>query len=343
MSPTGLQNLSYQGHCPKCGDVASSHPLKMSEATGAAQVQLGPRALALAATVNKKFGCTLRSTCRILQQLAGLRVTPGGIALALQRVGKKVEPSYQRLVETLRKDAAVFVDETSWYVGEPKWWLWAFTNPETTVYAVYAVEANRSGQVVTDLLGADFDGMLISDCLASYESLPYRKHKCIAHHLKAIKEARGHPDTPDETHLDDWKVLFQAVIGIWRANPSMDRATSLECRRHLEEWLDRLLIAPRTQPGDVAIQKRIGKRRDDILGCLDEPAAEPTNNRAERALRPAVIARKLSCGNKTVAGKTCFEILISLATTCAQRGHDFVTWLADSLPLHAEPKPIPSR
>jgi len=312
----------------------------MSEATGAAKVQLGPRALALAAAVNKKSGCTLRTTCRILHELTGLKLTPGGLALALQRIGAKVKPSYQHLIETLRRDRAVFVDETSWYVGDPKWWLWAFTNAETTVYIV---DRNRSGRVVTDTLGAEFDGMIISDCLAAYESSPYRKHKCIAHHLRAIRHARDRPDTPGTTYLDEWRRFFQAVIGLWRARPSIGEAAFPAIRDHVEAWLDRLLTTPRTQPGDVAIRKRIGKRRGDVLGCLYDASAEPTNNRAERALRPAVIARKLSCGNKTEAGKACFEILASLATTCTQRGHDFVAWLAESLPLLAEAKAIPAR
>lgn len=332
--------VTYRGHCRKCGDVASSHPLKMSDATGAAKVQLGPRALALAASVNKKRGCTVRTTCRILREFSGLNLSPGGLSLALQRVGKKVKPSYQHLIDSLPHAPALFVDETSWYVGDPKWWLWTFTNPETTVYLV---DRNRSGRVVTDTLGTGFNGMLVSDCLASYESLPYRKHKCIAHHLKAIRHARDRLDTPEKTYLDEWKCFFQAVIGFWRARPSIGEVAFPAIRDRIEAWLDRLLATPRTQPGDLAIQKRIGKRRGDVLGCLHDPSAEPTNNRAERALRPAVIARKLSCGNKTEAGKTCFVILTSLATTCTQRGHDFVAWLAASLPQRAEAKPIPAR
>ena len=68
--------------------------------------------------------------------------------------------------------------------------------------------------------------------------------------------------------------------------------------RYLEAWLERLLAKPRNQAADVAILDRIGERSGSILACLHEPAAEPTNNRAERRLRPEVIARKMFCGNK---------------------------------------------
>jgi transposase len=330
--------VTYRGECSQCGEVQSTHPLKTSDATGAAKVQLGPRALALAATLNKQHGLTMRTTCRVLEQVAGLRLSPGGLAQAVQRIGRKAEEPYAALVVDVRAAAAVFVDETSWYVGGPGPWLWVFT---TTTETVYRVESGRGRNVVTETLGPEFTGVLVSDCLSSYEDVPYRTHKCIAHHLKAIAEARKRPDTADCGYLDQWRLFFLAVIGIWRGRLGMSAEEFAERCRHLEAWLDRLLATPRTQPADVAIQNRIGKRRGSILTCLYEPAAEPTNNRAERDLRPAVIARKVSCGNKTEAGKRSFEVLRSVASSCLKRGHDVVTYLAGLLPFGARADPVP--
>jgi transposase len=224
-------------------------------------------------------------------------------------------------------------------VGGPGPWLWVFT---TAAETVYRVDASRGRDVVTNTLGPRFEGVVVSDCLASYENLPYRTHKCIAHHLKAIAEARELPDTADPSYLDEWKLFFQTVIGIWRAQPQMEAEEFALRRGHLEQWLDRLLATERNQPGDVAVRNRIGKRRGSILTCLYEPAAEPTNNRAEQDLRPAVIARKVSCGNKTEAGKRSFEVLRSVASTCWKRGHDAVSYLAGLLPTDARAAPIPA-
>ena len=331
--------VTDRGQCGQCGEVQSLHPLKTSEATGAAKTHLGPRALALAATLNKREGLTMRSVCRVLKSVAGLRLSPGGLAQWVQRVGHKARPAYDALVTDVRRSAAAFVDETSWYVGAPGHWLWVFATDTTTVYRV---EKSRGRSVVTDTLGSEFTGVLVSDCLATYDHVPYRTHKCIAHHLKAIAEARERPDTKDPSYLDQWKQFFQEVIAHWRAQPEMDAANVVERRRDLDQWYDRLLSEARTQPGDVAIQKRIGKRRDHILVCLDDPAVEPTNNRAERELRPAVIARKLSCGNKTEAGKTSFEVLASVATTCVKRGHDVISFIAGLLPFNARASPVPA-
>ena len=333
--------VTYRGCCAACGEVHSSHPLQMSTATGAAKAQLGPRAQALAASLNKQFGLTMRKTCRVLEQLTGLTLSPGGLALAVQRIADRVRGSFDSLIIELRSAAAVFVDETSWYVGEPGYWLWTFTTADTTVYHV---DRSRGRQVVLDMLGEMFAGILVSDCLASYEGLPYRMHKCIAHHQKAIAAARDRPDTLDPSYLNQWKLLFTVVCTLWRHRQTLGEEEFARQRDHLEKWLDRLLAEPRTQPGDLAIQQRIGKRRNVVLGCLDDPAAEPTNNRAERSLRdPGVIARKVSCGNKTEPGKLAWECLTSLVVTCQQRGHDFVTWLASGLPLDAPAPPIPAR
>ena len=330
--------VTYKGTCPRCGEVKSTHPLQMSEATGAAKVQLGPRAVALAAFLNKPAGLTTRTTCTILEQLGGLRLTPGGLCQALQRAATKFTPIYDQLIDDLRKAAAVFADETSWYVGAPGFWLWDFTSATTTIYVV---DPHRSHEIPLRILGADFAGMLVSDCLSSYDPLPYRKHKCVGHHQKAIAEAQARPDTPDPSYLKKWVLLFTMVCVLWRHRAKLGEAEFERQRTHLESWCDGLLSEPRTQSGDVAIQERLRKQRASLFGCLYEPAAEPTNNRAERTFRWAVMARKLSCGNKTEAGKRCFEVLASVARTCAQRSQDFVSYLAKFLPMNATPAPIP--
>ena len=329
--PRVVRLVTWSAKCPRCGEVRSTHRLQTSVGQGAAGVQLGPRALALAALLNKKLGLTMRKTCKVLEAMGGLRITPGGLSQALGRVAEKVESDYGQLIERIRGSEAVFADETSWWVGGPGWWLWVFTTPEGIT--LYRVEERRGSEVVREVLGEEFEGVLVSDCLSSYDPVDYRKHKCIAHHLRAIRKARDRPDTPDPTYLDEWTELFHQVIELYHQRSSYSAAAFAERREALRAWADRLLERPCTQPGDVAVQHRLLKQRAHLLGCLDDPAAEPTNNRAERALRPAVIARKVSCGNKTEAGRRAWQILASLAATCDGLATDFVQFLATRLPL----------
>ena len=330
-----IRVVTYEGTCPHCGPVDTRHPWQTSRATGAAKVQLGPRALATATLLNKAYGLSMRKTCRVLEELCGLRLTPGGLSQALDRVAKKMEGTYENLIKRLRSSAAVFADETSWWVGEPGWWLWVFTTPEETVYRV---DRSRGSKVVDEVLGEHFGGMLVSDCLSTYDPPPYRKHKCIAHHLRAITKARGSPGTTDPSYLDAWTHLFKAVLIAYKMRGELSDARFAEIRQELEKSRDRLLARDVSQPGDLSVQNRLVKQRDHLLGCLWEPAAEPTNNRAERSLRPAVIARKVSCGNRTERGRRTWEVLASLGATCTQRGQDFISYLAPRLALASPPR-----
>jgi hypothetical protein len=121
--------------------------LKTSEATGAAQGQLGPRAQALAAPLNTPPGLTLRSTCRVLPQVAGLRLSPGGLAPGVRRVGHQARAASATLSDDLRRTAAVFAAETSGSVGGPGSGRGVFPPEMTTVSRV---EPSRGRDVVTD-------------------------------------------------------------------------------------------------------------------------------------------------------------------------------------------------
>jgi hypothetical protein len=287
--------------------------------------------LALGALLNKKLGLTMRRTSSVLKQLCGLSITPGGLSQALFRVAGKVQVEYGQLGKQVRTSNAVFADETSWWVGGPGWWLWVFTTPKGIT--LYRVDECRGSQVVKDVLGDDFPGILVSDCLSSYDPVDYRKHKCIAHHLQAIKKARERPDTTVPSYLDEWEKLFQQVIALYHERDQYPPAEFAAAKSRLSAWVDRLLDRTCTQSGDVAVQNRLRKQQAHLLGCLEDTAAEPTNNRAERALRPAVIARKLSCGNKTDAGRQCWQILASLAATCDRLSLEFVDFIAARLPI----------
>lgn len=329
--------ITYTGRCPRCGDVRSTHPMQVSTAVGAAKVHLGARALALGALLNKHLGLPMRPTCRVLHHLGGLRLTPGGLAQALHRVADKTKGSFLELLAGLRTQPAVYVDETSWWVGGAGRWLWTFTTPERTIYRV---EASRGKDVVFDTLGAHFGGVLTSDCLASYENLPYVMHKCYAHHLKAIAAARDRKPEDQRAYLNELTALLHAAMTLDRMRGDLPPPEFLRLRQQLDQRANALILPPRTDPDEERVANRLRKRRQWLFTFLDHPGVEATNNRAERALRPAVIARKLSCGNKTHRGKRTWEILASLAATCHQRGQNLVEFLQPNLLL---PNPFPAR
>lgn len=332
VKPVVYRIVTYRATCQHCGEVRSRHPLQTSDATGAAGVHLGPRAIALATALNKYHGLTMRRTCKILHELAGLDLTAGGLSQMIDRVADRVAGDYENLVNRIRGSPAVHADETSWWVGGPGWWLWTFTCPDVTVYRV---DRSRGAKVVDEILGEHFAGVMVSDCLSSYDPATYRKHKCISHHLRAIEAAKRLPDQKDPMYLRDWTLLLKSVIvlhRLWERKVLDDRDIAAK-RVALDAWVDQLLARPVTQSGDRRIKNRLAKQRPHLLGCMKDVRVEPTNNRAERSLRPAVIARKLSCGNKTERGRRSWEILASLGATYHQTDRDYVAFLADRLAL----------
>jgi len=96
-------------------------------------------------------------------------------------------------------------------------------------------------------------------------------------------------------------------------------------RADLERKLEELLAKPRPTNVEEKVRRRLAKQKDHLFTFLDHAQVDATNNLAERQLRPAVIARKVSCGNKTLRGARTWEILTSLAATCLQRGESFTT------------------
>ncbi len=332
--PIVTEVITYTGHCADCGRVRSSHPIQLSQATGAAGTQLGANVLALAAELIYDFGLTRRKVCRLLAQRFGLKVTPGGLVQAAHRLAGRLGPQYEQLKAALRAAAVVHSDETSWYVGTPggdaKAWLWVFCHREATIYRV---ERSRARRVITETLGSSFSGVLVSDCLNIYDEATPHQHKCYSHHLKAISEAIKQVQAQGSS--TEWLAQVRRLLKTAMVLKSVEAdLTGSSYRAYcaaLEASADRLLGQARAAPEDQAIRLRLSKQRDHLFEFLYHTGVDATNNLAERQLRPAVIGRKVSCGNRSDRGARTWEVLASLATTARQQGQSLSAWIVQEL------------
>jgi transposase len=339
--PQVTRLVTHRNRCQGCGQsVASGHALQVSAANGAAGTQLGARALALAVSLNKGFGLTLRKSCAVMRELLGLSLSPGGLAQALARTARRLQGEDAALLQALKAEPVLHTDETSWYVGKAGFSLWVLTNRAGTCYRIVP---SRSRAQAEALLG-DYPGVLVSDCLNIYDDLTPLQHKCYAHHLKAIGTAL---ETAPSAYLDELRLLLIAAMGLKDQIADLPAAQVNRMRQALEVRAARLLASPRTadplRPDahlaalEEKLRQRLFKQRDHLFTFLDHPAVPATNNRAERQLRPAVVMRKLSCGNKTEAGARTWQIISSQAATCAQRGIAFTDFLIPRLALAQAP------
>jgi transposase len=230
---------------------------------------------------------------------------------------------------------------TSWWVAGPGWWLWVFT---TQLLTFYVVAQSRGRCLLSEILGEDFGGVLVSDCLAIYDDATAVQQKCYAHHHKAISKAKALHPQQGEGFLCEVEAMLRASVALQQQKADLSLQTFSDLRQALQHKALQLLEPPRSEPNEEAVRNRLNKQRDHLFTFLAldlssgrryHDGVDATNNLAERQLRPAVIARKISCGNKTPKGARTWQILASLAATCAQRATSFIAALARAAPLQA--------
>lgn len=328
-----IQIKTQSGYCRGCRKrIRSSHPLQVSRAKGAASTMLGPRAAAVLIDLQHRFQLTKSKTCALIKELFGLELTRGGLVNLSHRLASRLAPQYAQLEREVRDSSYIHADETGWYVGARGHQLCVFTNLRLTLYKI---AASRNRELVKQILGHKYGGVLISDCLSIYDEVNARQQKCYAHHLRAIEAADHKMAARESRYLEELKRLLQTAMTLKTLQSELSAADFRTRLRHLENWAGQLLEAENLDhqlaPEEETVRRRLVKQRDHLFEFLKHKEVAATNNQAERQLRPAVIARKLSCGNRTPKGARTWEILASLAVTAKQRNQVFKDLIFNSM------------
>lgn len=318
------------GYCRACERrVQGRHPLQTSDALGAASTHLGPQAVALIVLLNKQFGLSHGKIAGLLRDWFGLCVQPSAVTHALHRAARQAAPTYDALRAQVRGSPVVSPDETSWKVAGDLWWLWVFATATTVLYAI---QAGRGFPEAAAVLGADFDGVLVRDGWAPYRQFDRAAHQtCLAHLIRRCREiAAAHPRTA-------WPQQVQAVLQ--EALDIRDRYRVGEISAHgaavargrLTTCLLDLLDAPGTVADCQRLAAHLTTELPALFGFLFDLTLDATNWRAEQALRPAIVNRKVSGGNRSPRGATTQQILTSVIQTARLRDIDPREMLVDLL------------
>ena len=289
------------GHCSQCRRrVQGRHTLQTSDGLGAAAAQLGPGVVALVVELHTEMGVPLAKVADLLRRNFNLQVTPGGLAHLLHRTARDAGPAYAELCEQVRNAPVVTPDETGWRVRAVPHWLWAFTTPHTTVYAICP---GRGFADAATVLGTHYDGVLVRDGWAAYRCFRGAKHQsCLAHLLRRTQELqKDHPDSP---WAGDVRATLQAGLDL------RDRCNAGELSEHgmatargrLIARLGRLVDAPPPLKDAVCFANHLITEFLAVFLFLWDPSLDATNWRAEQAIRPAVVIRKVCGGNRTRKG-----------------------------------------
>lgn len=309
---------TYKGYCPNCQrTVESRHPDQIPNR------MIGSRALLLAAEMKHGLGVPYRKVATSLKRLCGLSITAGALAQEMNALAKWLKPEYASIQSTLRQSPSVHVDETGWRLDGKSCWLWAFTNDSFTIYEV---NSSRGHQVVLQQLGEGYLGTIISDFYTAYNPLPYKQQKCLVHLLRELSECKN--DTDEFVAFR--KKLTRLLRDSLRLKQSMTEATDTPNETHdrllgyIHQRLSELYNASYEIPDCQRLAKRLRKHSHQLFTFLEQMNVESNNNRAERAIRPAVVTRKISGGNRSSAGTEALSIITSIIQTCNQQGKDFV-------------------
>lgn len=320
--------ITEKGTCHRCGSVETTHPLQTSTATGAAKTQYGPRAKALAVELHQTRGLSLGATTEILDECFGVSISPGAISQMESRAAAKLEDSYETIQSNLRQSRSVYADETGWWVSWAggRRWLWSFSSQD---WSLYRVDRRRNSQVVSEVLTPDFDGVLVSDCLAAYDKLTCQKQKCYSHHLKALSRYEKQGENNDL--IPKLKERLKQAIELDKWWDTLDESHRESALQQLRIKMACLLQESGANEYERKATNRLEKRFEHLFTFIGKDGVEATNNQAERELRPAVINRKISGGNKTENGARSWEILKSVEQTLARQDRNFTRFLADTL------------
>jgi transposase len=316
------------GRCRGCQRrVQPRHPEQTSTALGAAGVQIGARAVALAAWCNKELGLPAGKVARLLDQF-GLDLTPGGVTQAVARAARRASPTYQALLKGVRASPVIAPDETGWRVGGRRAWLWAFAGQGVVVYRV---APGRGYDDAVAVLGHDYAGVLERDGWAPYRRFTKAAHQtCLAHLLRRCAELledakRGQAKTPHAIRR-----LLQQALAVRDAGDAGQLGpveVAAEAKR-LSGAVDKLIAGRTSYPPNRRLLNHLANEREHLFTFLRVPGVQATNWRAEQAIRPAVVCRKQWGGNRTWAGADTWQVLASVLRTANQQGRDPVELLA---------------
>lgn len=324
ITPITTQFNVHVGHCERCGrHVQGHHPGQTSDALGAANLALGPRALALAAEAKHDLGVPYTKIARFFQVAFGLTVCRATFARSDQRVAKAYLGVYVQMIFALRQADAIGVDETGWRVGGYSAWLWVFATDSLTLYVI---DPSRGHPVPENVLGSDFDGFVVADGLKSYNALDYRQQKCLRHLIRNAEEILEAKTGPAAAFSRQAAALFRGAIHLHhrrQAGQISDHGYAIACAR-LEHAFDRLLARHLSDPDNRHFADRLRAHRHQLFAFLYHPGLPPTNARAEQEIRPAVVVRKTSACNRAYTGAHVHEVLASVIRTCRRHGQSFI-------------------
>ncbi len=300
---------------------------------------LGPNVLIHTLILKYHHGLPYSKIKLVFEELCGLTVTTGGLAQALQRLGRWLKVEEQTILQAIRASPFIHIDETGWKIAGSNHWLWTFVNERL---ALYKVRKSRGGGVPEEILSCDYQGTVIADFLSAYNKIGRRRQRCLVHLLREMRECRK-TDQSEEYLLYDKKlrrILYDAGrLEIER--PKLAPWVFLRRLRFLKERLLNFSCLVFSNSNWQRLSKRFLKHQEELLTFLEIEGIPKDNNHAERMIRPNVIFRKISFQNMSKSGASAHEVLMSILQTLRLQDQNAIQFFKTAYLRHRKGNPTP--
>jgi len=325
--------------CGSCGTITRA--VRPAEAGVGA---FGPRLQAVAALLVGRYRLSRREAVACLAELGEVEVSVGALARLERATSTVLEPVVAEVATAVRQAAVANLDETGWWQGKTRSWLWTMV---TETLTLFRLDSHRSRAVALALLGPDWTGIVGSDRYSAYRYLPLEQRQlCWAHLIREFRKiaAYNQHQRPLGDRLLDITTRIFALWHRFRAE-AIDRPALLADLAPLQADLRQALDAGLDPPHAVVAGALCGNLLDSwpaLWTFAHVDGVEPTNNAAERALRPAVLWRKGSFGTQSDDGSRFVERIMTVAASCKQQGRGLLDFLVAAVSAARLGLPPPS-
>jgi transposase len=331
-----IEHRAQRARCPACGAaVRARFPCEV------AQSAFGPRLQAAVAALSVRNRVSRRDVVELAEELFAARISTGSVEAILARAGEALVEPYDDLLARVRGARALNMDETGWRTAGERRALWgAFTNR----HAFFQVAASRH-EDHAKLLLADTEAIVTSDRWWAYAHLPLRRRQLCWSHLQRDFRAHAEGLAAEQEFGQLGLDLCECVFWAWEVfQHTGDRRQLKRTVRSLQRTykpLIRFYAAKRQRNKHCrGMARNLLKGWPALWTFTAHNGVEPTNNHAERALRSAVIYRKLSLGSQSNSGERRIERLLSAHTTCRLQRRSLFAYLSELFAAHARGDPV---
>jgi len=334
------EHHSMAGYCSQCNKIHYG-ALPSGVATGGL---VGPRLTTLIAYLKGACHASYSTIRKFLRDVVGVAMSRGQLVKVIGKVSQALDAPYQALLENLAEQLRLNVDETGHRERGEQWWTWCF---RASLYTVFKIDPTRSGDVLVEVLGEEFDGVLGCDYFSAYRRYMRECNVvmqfCLAHLIRDVKYLTTLPDARARAYGERLREALRNLFGIIHRRAELaDWAFEVRLREARDAVLRQALSAVPATRASQNMAQRFVKHGKAYFEFITTPGVEPTNNLAEQAIRFVVIDRRVTQGTRGEKGRRWCERIWTVIATCSQQGRSVFEYLSAVVAAHFGADAVPS-